>query len=262
MTAKTRGFWLPSSEVLCGKCHGPTYKWDTAHGPKGTTIPDFEANYLTPFEPEGQDDDHDDDVDDIIGGTCDKCGAGVWLTGTVGTCQLAVRLLSTAVGAREAIPGVSLWQTGGMCVAAGVNLGTQDDSAYFLITEDEDWMAAQPRAERYTDPHVVVGLYDKDGEVGNYTTVPLSQLPAIIAPVVAVGPDQLIAGGPMRAWAIEQARKIADDDLEVDDNPKVSPSSCGCWVAAWIYVPWPDDHFTAQDNAFHKACADIGVSVS
>lgn len=40
------------------------------------------------------------------------------------------------------------------------------------------------------------------------------------------------------ADAIEQAREqYADDDLEIDDNPTVSPTDEGVWVSAWVWVP-------------------------
>lgn len=48
---------------------------------------------------------------------------------------------------------------------------------------------------------------------------------------------------------IETARRIwasmHGDDLEIDDNPKVSAGDDdGAWVAAWVWVP--DDEVTPQ----------------
>lgn len=43
-------------------------------------------------------------------------------------------------------------------------------------------------------------------------------------------------------WYIAEARKQANDDLEIDDEPKTSEATdrTGCWVAAWIWIPNPE----------------------
>jgi hypothetical protein len=36
---------------------------------------------------------------------------------------------------------------------------------------------------------------------------------------------------------IAQARaQYCNDDLEIDDDPKLSDNGEGCWVAAWVWV--------------------------
>jgi hypothetical protein len=53
--------------------------------------------------------------------------------------------------------------------------------------------------------------------------------------------------------AIAYARKLADDDLEIDDEPATSLSEGvqgdepGCWVAAWVYVS-PDELTPESDR--------------
>jgi hypothetical protein len=34
-------------------------------------------------------------------------------------------------------------------------------------------------------------------------------------------------------------REYATDDVEIDDNPRISPSDGGTWVAAWVWVSDP-----------------------
>ena len=35
---------------------------------------------------------------------------------------------------------------------------------------------------------------------------------------------------------VHMARERADNELEIDDDPLVSPADDGCWVAAWVWV--------------------------
>lgn len=40
--------------------------------------------------------------------------------------------------------------------------------------------------------------------------------------------------------AVSAARNTyTDDDIEIDDNPKTSRTDNGCWVQAWLWVPYP-----------------------
>lgn len=36
---------------------------------------------------------------------------------------------------------------------------------------------------------------------------------------------------------IDQAREQTTDNLEIDDDPVLSPSDDGVWVSAWLWVP-------------------------
>ncbi len=45
------------------------------------------------------------------------------------------------------------------------------------------------------------------------------------------------------AEAIAAAREIyaagSDDNIEIDDNPNLSHAESGVWVAAWVWVAYP-----------------------
>lgn len=45
-----------------------------------------------------------------------------------------------------------------------------------------------------------------------------------------------LCNDPRRDDAIGLAREQTDDDLEIDDEPELSPSDDGVWVAAWIWI--------------------------
>ena len=36
---------------------------------------------------------------------------------------------------------------------------------------------------------------------------------------------------------VAAARKLAHDELEIDDAPLLSDGEDGCWVSAWVWVP-------------------------
>jgi hypothetical protein len=44
----------------------------------------------------------------------------------------------------------------------------------------------------------------------------------------------------LKEMYIQKARDMyadpSDDDIEIDDEPKVSESDVGCWVQAWVHV--------------------------
>lgn len=42
---------------------------------------------------------------------------------------------------------------------------------------------------------------------------------------------------PRHQGVIEQARgQYTNDDVEIDDEPLISPGEKGCWVSAWVWV--------------------------
>jgi hypothetical protein len=41
---------------------------------------------------------------------------------------------------------------------------------------------------------------------------------------------------------ISQAQAMyCDDDIEIDDEPKLSHAEQGCWVQAWVWVPLDEE---------------------
>ena len=49
--------------------------------------------------------------------------------------------------------------------------------------------------------------------------------------------DLLVQYREIYADRIESAALMQTEDLEVDDNPIVSPGDGGVWVSAWVWVP-------------------------
>jgi len=84
-----------------------------------------------------------------INAVCDVCFVGVFCDrDDVSLCQLVVRLAEEAGG--EVGSGLSLWQTGGMCVAAGYGA----NGFRILVTESEDW-----DEHPGVDDMVLIGVY-------------------------------------------------------------------------------------------------------
>lgn len=79
-------------------------------------------------------------------GTCDGCGAPIM----VGRPDVAV-CLAARDALREAGFSADLWQTGGMCVATGVNL--QPEGRHVMVTDRSDWDG---------EPGFLVGIYEGD----------------------------------------------------------------------------------------------------
>ena len=51
----------------------------------------------------------------------------------------------------------------------------------------------------------------------------------------------MTAKQPTDAELIAQARAMyASDDVEIDDDAKVSGSDLGAYVQAWVWVPYPE----------------------
>ena len=110
--------WTPWSQLLCFPCHGRTPKggrqwredmtdevWATYSAPQPLTVAQERETTLAT--------------------ECSECSAPIWADRTVGPCQIAVSKLQ-ALGYVNA----SLWQTGGMCSAAGLTWGDR----YFMLT--------------------------------------------------------------------------------------------------------------------------------
>lgn len=50
-------------------------------------------------------------------------------------------------------------------------------------------------------------------------------------------------------WYVQKAREkyeyLSDGDVDIDENPTVSASDNGAYVAAWVWVPNPEPEDTA-----------------
>lgn len=52
---------------------------------------------------------------------------------------------------------------------------------------------------------------------------------------------------------IQEARnQYASDEIEIDEEPKTSPSDEGCWVAAWVWV-------SNDEAGICRECGDPGA---
>lgn len=67
---------------------------------------------------------------------------------------------------------------------------------------------------------------------------------------------------PSAAAYVAKARKAyASDDVEIDDNPRISTADGGMWVQAWVWVgdedlDEGDDYDDADDDAVCDACGE------
>lgn len=90
------GVWTPTGEVVCWNCHGPHW-----HG--GGAVEDYqerlESRQPTEFEAVGQ---------------CDTCGVELWIDDSIGAERKIVE------ACRNLGLEADMWQTGGMCSAAGI----------------------------------------------------------------------------------------------------------------------------------------------
>ena len=109
-----RGTFTPWARVYCAPCHNALPEERRSRGRPAVVVPDEDTG-PEPAAP----------------ARCDECDAETDVGRTdVALCQRVARL----------VEGASLWQTGGMCVAAGQVLKREDGSpvAEFLATEDEE----------------------------------------------------------------------------------------------------------------------------
>lgn len=130
------GIFTPWAEVLCVRCNNACV--DSI--PQARTITDDEAA-SNPTEGNAR---------------CDRCDASVYCEREeVVLCQRVCDAAQT-IGGDEG-SAITLWQTGGMCVAAGYTTGRHE----LLVTESED----EPQGSEV----MLLGVYeiDEDGEPGD-----------------------------------------------------------------------------------------------
>lgn len=61
--------------------------------------------------------------------------------------------------------------------------------------------------------------------------------------------DDGVANLSEYAEQIEEARGVTNDELEIDDNPMVSPGGDpGVWVSAWVWVEMPEPEEEDEDE--------------
>lgn len=104
MTYK-RGIWTPWAEVLCVACHGPKYFVS------GKDVPDFATLATEEVEPNPA------EAEGVT--TCDVCGTGIVLDDSVALEHNLVVALRAA-----GVTDAAMMQTGGMCSAARIPVGT------------------------------------------------------------------------------------------------------------------------------------------
>ncbi|GED34873.1 hypothetical protein P9G84_31510 [Brevibacillus centrosporus] len=135
------GIWTPHGRVICYKCHGTVF-------PNNSYI-EGSDRWLRLTSPQKLKDDHGITY-------CDKCGDDVQVWDHLAKEHNLVKRL------REHGIDASMWQTGGMCSAVGINFkgtdhGSNDKLAHILVTYGEG----------YVDDNLVtyqLGWYNNDGE--------------------------------------------------------------------------------------------------
>ena len=134
------GIWTPWAQILCAECHG-----DEGLSGRKLDMRQFEKQ---PLDPNGW---HEIAI-------CDDCGKSIWMDFKIAWEQKIVRALK-----EKGHDTAAMSQTGGMCSAADLVLGSDEDGGQknVWITESED--TERPRH----DPTFFVGYYHIENPYGD-----------------------------------------------------------------------------------------------